>query len=126
MNLMDSIWHGNFHQINQRKLRGPLVRKLSTSKFHIIKFKFFSTGSLWSSFKKSIGVSGSPIDEKSEEHREEFTALVRELKNAFRHDNYLVSLTINPNVNSTCKNITHMKDHRFVFCENNISLFLSK
>lgn len=29
--------------------------------------------------------------------------MVRELKNAFRHDGYLLTLTVNPNVNSTCK-----------------------
>jgi chitinase len=58
-------------------------------------------GSLWSSFKKSVGITPNPIDEKADEHKEEFTALVREVKNAFRHDNYLVSLTVLPNVNST-------------------------
>lgn len=58
-------------------------------------------GSLWSGFKNTIGLSKGPIDEKSEEHKEEFTALVREVKNAFRHDNYIVSLTVNPHVNSS-------------------------
>lgn len=62
-----------------------------------------SIGSFWSGLKKTVGISSGPVDEKAEEHKEEFTALVRELKNAFRHDNYLVSLTINPNVNSTSK-----------------------
>lgn len=41
------------------------------------------------------------MDEKSEEHREEFTILVRELKNAFRMDQYQLSVTLNPNVNSS-------------------------
>lgn len=58
-------------------------------------------GSFWSGLKSSVGLSKGPIDEKADEHKEEFTALVRELKNAFRHDNYLVTLTVNPNVNST-------------------------
>jgi len=58
-------------------------------------------GSLWSGFKHSIGIGNNPVDEKADEHKEEFTSLVREIKNAFRHDNYLVSLTILPNVNST-------------------------
>jgi len=58
-------------------------------------------GSLWSGFKKSIGITGNPIDDKADEHKEEFTALIREMKNAFRHDNYLVTLTVLPNVNST-------------------------
>lgn len=58
-------------------------------------------GSLWSGFKHSIGIGNNPVDEKADEHKEEFTALVREVKNAFRHDNYIVSLTVLPNVNST-------------------------
>uniref|UniRef100_A0A1L8E1S0 Putative chitinase n=1 Tax=Nyssomyia neivai TaxID=330878 RepID=A0A1L8E1S0_9DIPT len=45
--------------------------------------------------------SDDPVDEKSEEHKEEFTALVRELKNSFRHDNYQLALTVLPNVNSS-------------------------
>lgn len=60
-------------------------------------------GSFWSSVKSTVGITKGPIDEKMDEHREEFTALVRELKNAFRHDNYIISLTLNPNVNSTSK-----------------------
>jgi GH18 family chitinase len=48
-----------------------------------------------------IGVAGNPVDPKSDEHKEEFTALIRELKNSFRHDGYLLSITINPNVNSS-------------------------
>lgn len=60
-------------------------------------------GSFWNSIKSTVGITKAPVDEKAAEHREEFTALVRELKNAFRHDNYIVSLTVNPNVNSTGK-----------------------
>lgn len=60
-------------------------------------------GSFWSNVKSSVGISKGPIDEKMDEHKEEFTTLVRELKYAFRGDNYLLSLTVNPNVNSTCK-----------------------
>lgn len=59
-------------------------------------------GSIWSGFKHSIGIGNNPVDEKAEEHKEEFTAFVRELKSAFRPDNYILSLTILPNVNSTC------------------------
>ena len=58
-------------------------------------------GSVWYSFKKTVGAAGNPVDPKSDEHREEFTALVRELKNSFRPDNYQLSITINPNVNSS-------------------------
>jgi chitinase len=36
-----------------------------------------------------------------DEHREEFTALIRELKNSFRAEGFSVSVTILPNVNST-------------------------
>lgn len=58
-------------------------------------------GSVWYSFQKTIGVAGNPVDDKSDEHREEFTALVRELKNSFRPDGYQLSVTILPNVNSS-------------------------
>lgn len=61
-------------------------------------------GSIWNKFKSSVGVSKGPVDEKSDEHREEFTALVREMKNAFRHDGYQLSLTVLPNVNASRKN----------------------
>jgi GH18 family chitinase len=41
------------------------------------------------------------VDEKADEHREEFTILVREIKNSFRLDGYQVSLTVLPNVNNS-------------------------
>lgn len=50
--------------------------------------------------KKTI-VGTSKVDEKEEEHKEEFTALIREMKNAFKHDGLTVSLSVLPNVNST-------------------------
>lgn len=50
--------------------------------------------------KHSI-VGESVVDEKAEEHKEQFTALVREFRNNFRHDGLLLSLSILPNVNST-------------------------
>ena len=43
------------------------------------------------------------MDERAAEHKEGFTALVRELKNAFRHDQYVLSFTLLPNGNSSCK-----------------------
>lgn len=46
-------------------------------------------------------VGESIVDDKAEEHKEQFTALVREFKNAFRHDGLLLSLSVLPNVNST-------------------------
>jgi len=57
-------------------------------------------GKLWKGFKK-IFTGDSILDEKAAEHKEEFVALVRELKNAFRHEGYQLSLTVNPNVNTT-------------------------
>lgn len=62
-----------------------------------------SFGSVWSKFKKTIGIESGPVDEKSEEHREQFTSFVRELKNAFRHEGYSLSLTVLPNVNASSK-----------------------
>lgn len=37
----------------------------------------------------------------SEEHKEEFTALVREIKNSIRPEGLILSVTVNPNVNSS-------------------------
>lgn len=60
-------------------------------------------GSFWYSIKKAVGAAGKALDEKANEHKEGYTALVRELKNAFRTDNYLLSVTVLPNVNTSCK-----------------------
>lgn len=57
--------------------------------------------SVFHKLKKIFGGGNTPVDEKADEHREEFTALVRELKNSFRHEGFLLSLTVLPNVNST-------------------------
>ncbi|CAH0556931.1 unnamed protein product [Brassicogethes aeneus] len=46
-------------------------------------------------------VGESVMDEKAEEHKEQFTALVREIRNNFRHDGLMVTLSVLPNVNST-------------------------
>lgn len=62
----------------------------------------FALGSFWHGLKKKI-VGDKIIDEKAAEHKEQFTALVREIKNVFRHDGLLLSLTVLPNVNSTGK-----------------------
>lgn len=58
-------------------------------------------GSLWSDLKNTVGIGNKPIDEKADEHRKGFTALVEEFKNVLQRDGYLVALTILPNVNST-------------------------
>lgn len=46
-------------------------------------------------------VGESIVDEKQEEHKEQFTALVRETKNAFKPDGLLLTVSVLPNVNST-------------------------
>lgn len=57
-------------------------------------------GSFWKGFKK-VFTGDTIIDEKADEHKEQFTALLRDLKNAFRPDNFLLSTTVLPNVNSS-------------------------
>ncbi|TMW48511.1 hypothetical protein DOY81_006409 [Sarcophaga bullata] len=59
-----------------------------------------SVGKFWKGFKK-IFTGDFVIDEKAEEHKEQFTALIRELKNALRPDGYLLGVTVLPNVNSS-------------------------
>ncbi|GAB0099582.1 Imaginal disc growth factor [Sergentomyia squamirostris] len=76
---LDLSWQ--FPTVKPKKIRGTV-----SSFFHKLKKPF---------------TSDTVIDEKWEEHREEFTALVRELKNSFRHDNYQLSVTVMPNVNSS-------------------------
>lgn len=60
-----------------------------------------SIGSVWHSFKKTVGVAGKPVDENSETHKAQFSSLVTELKNSFRIDHYELSVTVLPNVNAT-------------------------
>ena len=57
-------------------------------------------GNFWKGFKK-VFTGDTIVDENAEMHKEQFTALVRDLKNEFRPDNYLVSVTMLPNVNSS-------------------------
>lgn len=57
-------------------------------------------GSLWKGFKKVFS-GDSIVDERSEEHKEQFTALLRDVKNALRPDNLLLSTTVLPNVNAS-------------------------
>lgn len=58
-------------------------------------------GGFFHSIKKAVGAAGKPVDEKSEEHKNQFTSLVVELKNSFRIDRFELSLTVLPNVNAT-------------------------
>ncbi|XP_030758282.1 chitinase-like protein Idgf4 isoform X2 [Sitophilus oryzae] len=55
----------------------------------------------WFSNLKHKIVGESVVDEKAEEHKEQFIALVREIKNLFRHNGLLLSVSVLPNVNST-------------------------
>ncbi|XP_065164237.1 chitinase-like protein Idgf4 isoform X2 [Atheta coriaria] len=56
--------------------------------------------SFFHSLKKKI-VGESIVDDKADEHKEQFTALVREVKNVFKHDGLAVVLSVLPNVNSS-------------------------
>lgn len=58
-------------------------------------------GSVWHSFKKTVGAAGKPVDENAAEHKNQFTSLVVELKNSFRIDQYELGITVLPNVNAT-------------------------
>lgn len=61
-----------------------------------------AVGSVWKSFKKVF--SGDEIvDEKAESYKKDFKIFVRDVKNAFRPEKFLVSLTVLPNVNSSCE-----------------------
>lgn len=57
-------------------------------------------GSIWHGIKKTFGTT--PVDDKEAEHREGFTALVRELKAALNlKPNMQLAITVLPNVNAT-------------------------
>ncbi|XP_065204793.1 chitinase-like protein EN03 [Planococcus citri] len=55
-------------------------------------------GSIWHSIKKAV--SSSTKDDKEKEHKEQFTALVRELGAALRGHKMILTLSILPHVNS--------------------------
>lgn len=105
---MDWTWDGNSNRTSQSASAQVLVSKEKESGFRskdrrTLKtwFSWQSIGSFWYSTKKLIGAAGKPLDERAPEHKEGYTALVRELKNAFRADNYVLSMTVLPNVNTT-------------------------
>ncbi|XP_017784767.1 PREDICTED: chitinase-like protein Idgf4 isoform X2 [Nicrophorus vespilloides] len=56
--------------------------------------------SFFNNLKKKI-VGSTKVDEKEEEHKEQFGALVREVKNVFKQDGLIVSVTNIPNVNAS-------------------------
>jgi len=57
-------------------------------------------GSAWKKFKK-IFTGDFVVDPKAEQHKEEFTTFVRDIRNALRPDGLILTLTVLPNVNST-------------------------
>lgn len=65
-----------------------------------------SLGSYWKSFKK-LFTGDFVVDPQAEQHKSQFTDLVGNIKNAFRSANLMLSLTVLPNVNSTCKYISY-------------------
>lgn len=58
-------------------------------------------GSFWYSTKKTFGLAGKPLDENADIHKNAYKDLVRQLKDAIRPDNYLLSCTVLPNTNTT-------------------------
>lgn len=58
-------------------------------------------GSFWYSTKKTLGLAGKPLDANADVHRNAFKDLVRQIKDAIRPDNYVLSLTVLPNQNTT-------------------------
>ncbi|KAF2900982.1 hypothetical protein ILUMI_05200 [Ignelater luminosus] len=59
-----------------------------------------TAGNIWSSVKHTF-VDPSPVDEKAADHKQQFTAFIREFKTAFADDGLQLSLSVLPNVNST-------------------------
>lgn len=59
-----------------------------------------SFGSFWHGVKKTF-TGDSILDEKADEHKEAYTSLTRDFKNAFKLDNYIVAATVLPNVNAS-------------------------
>jgi len=58
-------------------------------------------GGFWYSTKKTFGLAGKPLDANAELHRNAYRDLVRQVKDAIRPDNYLLTLTVLPNSNTT-------------------------
>lgn len=58
-------------------------------------------GSFWYSTKKTFGLAGKPLDANAEQHKGAFKDLVRQIKDAIRPDNYILSLTVLPNTNTS-------------------------
>nr|ANC95009.1 putative imaginal disc growth factor [Lygus hesperus] len=62
------------------------------------KYTSTSLSSIWHKVKKTVGIG---VDSKAAEHRDQFTALVRELKAVLRPDGKQLSIAVLPHVNSS-------------------------
>lgn len=58
-------------------------------------------GSFLYSVKKTSGLAGKPLDENGEQHKNAYNELIRQVKNAIRPENYLLTITVLPNQNTT-------------------------
>jgi len=56
-------------------------------------------GSVWHGL--TSGLSSKIVDEKADEHKEEYTAFTHDFKNAFKLTNYIITATVLPNVNAS-------------------------
>ncbi|XP_062141708.1 chitinase-like protein Idgf2 isoform X2 [Drosophila sulfurigaster albostrigata] len=57
-------------------------------------------GKAWKAVKK-LGTGDFIVDPKAEQHKNQFTSLIRSASDKLRQDGFLLSLTVLPNVNST-------------------------
>jgi len=57
-------------------------------------------GRIWKGFKK-LFTGDFVVDENAEQHKEEFTTFIGELKRALRPDGYILGISVLPNVNSS-------------------------
>ncbi|XP_026688874.1 chitinase-like protein EN03 [Diaphorina citri] len=62
------------------------------------KHESYTLGSIWHKIKKTVT---GPKDDNPTLHREHFTLLIREMKAAFRAENFLLSASVLPHVNYT-------------------------
>lgn len=63
-----------------------------------------NAGSAWKSFKK-LFTGDFIVDTDADTHKSQMTELIKELSSAFKANDLLLSLTVLPNVNSSCKSI---------------------
>lgn len=108
---MVSTLHGNSNQTNRNAFDHDWVNKQTTifsnsfgsdgQYFQTIFLFELNAGSFWYSTKKTLGLAGKPLDAAAEIHRIGFQHLVRNVKDSFRADNYMVTATVLPNVNTT-------------------------